>query len=216
MILVIFEINFKMKKKLIFTFFIVSFFSFAQSVKILRQEAVKAINDDDFSTAKTYYEKILAKGHKTWETYVLLGDCEFKLGNVDAAWNYYQEGYKKAKVQDYATIDIRTGTILMQQKKYEDAWMKFLKVEITRPNDPAAKKLQATALYHMEKYNDALFTLNQAEKYDNSDLEIKYYKGLILFKQNKIDEACENFELAKDLDIPDLKILTAQHCNKPK
>lgn len=122
---------------------------------------------------------------------------------------------KKAKVQDYATIDIRVGTILMQQKKYEDAWMKFLKVEITRPNDPTAKKLQATALYHMEKYNDALFTLNQAEKYDDSDLEIKYYKGVIFFKQNKIDEACENFKLAKDLDIPDLKILTAQHCKKP-
>ncbi|MBM7418540.1 MULTISPECIES: tetratricopeptide repeat protein [Chryseobacterium] len=206
-----------MKKILILTFIVISFFSFAfaQSVKVLRQEAVKAINNNDFSTAKTYYEKILEKGHKTWETYVLLGDCEFKLGNIDAAWNYYQEGYKKAKVQDYATINVRMGTILMQQKKYEDAWMEFLKVEITRPNDPAAKKLQATALYHMEKYDDALFTLNQAEKYDDSDLEIKYYKGLILFKQNKVEDACKNFKMAKGLDIPDLKILTAQHCNKP-
>ncbi|MCU7615363.1 tetratricopeptide repeat protein [Chryseobacterium sp. GMJ5] len=204
-----------MKQILLLTFLISTLFSFAQSVKMLRQEAVKAINNNDFSTAKTYYEKILKKGHKTWETYVLLGDCEFKLGNVDAAWNYYQEGYKKAKVQDYATIDIRTGTILMQQKKYEDAWIRFLKVEITRPNDPAAKKLQATALYHMEKYNDALFTLNQAEKYDDSDLEIKYYKGLILFKQNKIEDACKNFEMAKGLEIPDLKILAAQHCSKP-
>lgn len=92
--------------------------------------------------------------------------------------------------------------------------MQFLKVEITRPNDPSAKKLQAIALYHMEKYNDALFTFNQVEKYADSDLEIKYYKGLIFFKQNKIDEACQNFEKAKGLDIPDLKILTAQHCNK--
>lgn len=205
-----------MKKIVILTFLIVSLFSFAQSVKTLRQEAVKAINNNDFSTAKTYYEKILEKGHKTWETYVLLGDCEFHLGNADKALVYYEEGYKKAKVQDYATINIRTGTILMQQKKYEEAWMKFLKVEITRPNDPAVKKLQAIALYRMEKYNEALFTLNQAEKYDASDLEIKYYKGLIFFKQNKIEEACENFELAKDLDVPDLKILTAQHCNKPK
>lgn len=94
----IFEnIIFKMKKILILTFLIVSLFSLAQSVKSLRQEAVKAINNNDFSTAKTYYEKILEKGHKTWETYVLLGDCEFKLGNVDAAWNYYQEGLKKLK-----------------------------------------------------------------------------------------------------------------------
>ena len=188
----------------------------AQSIKVLRKEAVKAINDRDFVTAKGYYEKILQKGGKTWETYVLLGDCEFYLGDLYKALYYFNEAQGKADIRYSATIYIRKGTVFMQQKKYEEAWMQFLKVEITRPNDAAAKKLQATALYHMEKYDNALFTLNQAEKLDDSDLEIKYYKGLIFFKKDKIDEACENFELAKSLDIPDLKILTAQHCSKPR
>lgn len=169
----------------------------AQSVKFLREGAVKAINNNDFVTAKGYYEKILEKGKKTWETYVLLGDCEFHLGNLDQALNNFNEAEKKADVQDYATIYIRKGTIFMQQKKYEEAWMQFMKVEITRTNNPSAKKLQAIALYHIEKYNDTLSTLNQAEKLDNCDVEIKYYKGLIFFKQNKIKEACENLNWLK-------------------
>jgi tetratricopeptide (TPR) repeat protein len=204
-----------MKKILLLSFLILSVLSMAQNVKTLRQEAVKAINNGDFSTAKSYYQKILEKGHKTWETYVLLGDCEFNLGNLDIALNYFDEAQKKAKVEDYATIYLRKGTVFMEQKRYEEAWMQFLKIEITRPDNPTAKKLQAIALYHMKKYNDAMSTLMQAEKFDDSDLEIKYYKGLILLKQNKINEACESFKLAKDLDIPDLKILMEQHCNKP-
>lgn len=204
-----------MKKVLLLVFFAISTFSFAQSIKVLRQEAVKAINNYDFEMAKGYYEKILDKGYRTWETYVLLGDCEFHLGDLDKALVYFNKAEAKADVRYHATIYIRKGTIFMQQKKYEEAWMQFLKVEITRPEDPSAKKLQATALYYMEKYNDALFTLTKAEKLDNSDLEIKYYKGLALMKLNKIPEACENFELAKGLDNPELKIVSAQHCIKP-
>lgn len=114
-----------MKKILILTFLIVNLFSLAQSVKSLRQEAVKAINNNDFSTAKTYYEKILKKGHKTWETYVLLGDCEFHLGNFNVALNNFKEAEKKAKVKDHATIYIRIGTVFMQQKNMKKPGCSF-------------------------------------------------------------------------------------------
>lgn len=205
-----------MKKILILICCTLFSLSFSQNIEELKEKTTKAMDNNDFVTAKSYLNKIIENGHKTWGAYLYLGECELKLGNYKEALTNFEIAESKENVEDFPAIYLRKGLALMELEEYEKAWNEFIKVEKSEPDNPAIKKMQASALYFMNKYDDALLALNKAEKLDDKDTEIMFSKAIILLKQNKTAEGCKNLEQSKALGIPDLQLLDEQYCKKTK
>lgn len=86
---------------------------FGQSKKEFKRQGLSALSKGDFVTTKENYLKLLEKGEKTWETYTILGDCEFHLGNSEDAIAYYRKAQEKNPV--YAGLYLRMGNVLRKQ-----------------------------------------------------------------------------------------------------
>ena len=109
-------------------------FSFAQSKKEIKRQGLAAFKNKDNIKTKNNYIQILEKDDKTWETYTILGDCEFKTGNPDKAFAYYKKAQEKNPI--YSGLYLRVATVLRQQKKYDEPLMNFRQMLITNPRTP--------------------------------------------------------------------------------
>ena len=190
--------------------------SFGQSKKEIKQTGLAAFMNGDFSTAKVNYLKLLEKGDKTWETYTILGDCEFQTGNADEALVYYRKGQEKNPI--YSGLYLRVATVLRQQKNYDEAILNFRKMLITNPSNPQIYNMIASAYYDKGDYQEALVTINHMVKLGGENLNSSYGRGISYLKLNKIAEACVELEKADQFDTAnenkEIDVMKAQFCSK--
>ena len=73
-----------------------SFASFSQSAPELYKSAAQLYKTNQFDQAAADYEKILSQGYKTAEVYYNLGNCYFKLNNLNKSIINYERALKLA------------------------------------------------------------------------------------------------------------------------
>ncbi len=200
-----------MKKIFPLLFLLFSVAICAQSVGKLRKLGIEAFKNHDFETAKTYYLKVLDKGKDTWETYTILGDCEFWTKNPEKALEYYQLALEKNPF--YSGTYLRLGSVYTELKKPDEAIRSYRKMTISEPNNPAIYRIISKVYYENGKFEDALKEIYLAESFDEKSPETAYGKSLILLKMNRINEMCISLNAAKGFS-PEVEILTNMHCNK--
>ena len=133
---------------------------------------------EDFVTAKVQYLQLLEKGDKTWETYTILGDCEFRTGNPDEAFAYYKKAQDKNPI--YAGLYLRVATLLRQQKKYDEAVMNFRKMLITNPRTPEIYNMIASTYYEKGDYYAALEEINTMVQFGGENLDSSFGRSISL------------------------------------
>ncbi len=190
--------------------------SFAQSKKEFKRQGLSAFGKGDFVTTKENYLKLLEKGEKTWETYTILGDCEFHLGNLEEAITYYRKAQEKNPI--YSGLYLRVANVLRKQKKFEEAIMNFQKMAITDPQNPQIYNMIASTYYESGKFQAALDATDMMVKLGGENLDASYGRSLSYVKLNKIREACIELEKAdqfdKDNELKEIDVMKAQHCIK--
>ena len=191
-------------------------FSFAQSKKEIKRQGLAAFNSEDFVTAKGHYLQLVEKGDKTWETYTILGDCEFKTGNPDEAFAYYKKAQEKNPI--YSGLYLRVATVLRQQKKYDEAVMNFRKMLITNPRTPEIYNMIASTYYEKGDYYAALEEINTMVQLGGENLDSSFGRSISYIKLNKIPEACVELEKADLFDVAnenrEIDVMKAQFCSK--
>lgn len=191
-------------------------FFFAQSKKEIKRDGLAAFTSGDFVTAKTHYLKLEEKGEKTWETYTILGDCEFQTGNPDEALIYYRKARDKNPI--YPGIHLRVATVLRQQKKFDQAISSFRTMMITNPNNPQVYNMIASTYYDKGEYENALDEIEIMIKLGGENLDSSYGRAMSYIKLDRIVEACTELEKAdkfdKNNDLKEIDLMTAQHCQK--
>lgn len=188
----------------------------AQSKKELKRQGLSAFDQRDFVTAKDNYLKLLEKGVDTWETYTILGDCEFHTGNSDQALTYYRKGQEKNPI--YAGLYLRVANVLRQQKKYDEAILNFRKMTITNPRNPQIYDMISSTYYESGDYQAALNEIDTMVKLGGENLGSSYGRSVSYIKLNKISEACVELEKADQFDTEnnnkEIDILRGIHCMK--
>lgn len=205
--------------KRFFNFLLIFFalsFCFAQSKKEIKRQGLAAFMSEDFVTAKVHYLQLLEKGDKTWETYTILGDCEFRTGNPDEAFAYYKKAQDKNPI--YAGLYLRVATLLRQQKKYDEAVMNFRKMLITNPRTPEIYSMIASTYYEKGDYYAALEEINTMVQFGGENLDSSFGRSISYIKLNQIPEACVELEKADQFDVTnenrEIDVMKAQFCSK--
>lgn len=190
--------------------------TFAQSKKDLKREGLAALDKGDFITTKENYLKLLEKGVDTWETYTILGDCEFHTGNPDQALAYYRKGQEKNPI--YPGLYLRVANVLRQQKKFDEAIMNFRKMTITNPRSPQIYNMISSTYFESGDYQAALNEIDTMVKLGGENFDSSYGRSVSHVKLNKIAEACVELEKAKKFDTENMNkeidILRGIHCMK--
>ena len=167
-------------------------------------------------TAKVQYLQLLERGDKTWETYTILGDCEFRTGNPDEALAYYKKAQDKNPI--YAGLYLRVATLLRQQKKYDEALMNFRKMLITNPRTPEIYNMIASTYYEKRDYYAALEEINTMVQFGGENLDSSFGRSISYIKLNQIPEACVELEKADQFDVTnenrEIDVIKAQFCSK--
>lgn len=191
-------------------------FSFAQSKKEIKRQGLAAFNSEDFVTAKGHYLQLVEKGDKTWETYTILGDCEFKTGNPDEALTYYKKAQEKNPI--YSGLYLRVATVFRQQKKYDEALMNFRQMLITNPRTREIYNMIASTYYEKGDYHAALEEINTMVQLGGENLDSSFGRSISYIKLNKIPEACVELEKADLFDVDnenrEIDVMKAQFCTK--
>lgn len=199
----------------IFLFFCVSL-SLGQSKKEIKRQGLAAFGTGDFVSAKVNYLKLLEKGEKTWETYTILGDCEFQTGNPDEALTYYRKAQEKNPI--YAGLYLRVATVLRQQKKFDEAILNFRKMSITNPDNPQIYNMIAGTYYDKGDYDNALYELDAMVKLNGESLDSSYGRAISYLKLNRIPQACTELFKADEFDVnnenKEIDVMKALHCTK--
>lgn len=206
-----------MKRIYVFIFLLLACsITFAQSKKELKREGLAALEKGDFYKTKENYLKLLDKGVDTWETYTILGDCEFHTGNPDQALTYYRKGQEKNPI--YPGLYLRVANVLRQQKKFDEAIMNFRKMTITNPRSPQIYNMIASTYYDSGNYQAALDEINTMVKLGGENLDSAYGRSVSYIKLNKVAEACVELEKADQYDKEntnkEIDILRGIHCMK--
>lgn len=187
-----------------------------QSRREIKRQGLAAFTAEDYFTAKVQYLKLLEKGEKTWETYTILGDCEFQTGNPDEALIYYRKAQEKNPV--YPGLFLRVATVLKQQKKFDEAIMSFRKMTITNPNSPQIYNMIASTYYEKGDYQSALDEIKTMVKLGGENLDSSFGRSISYIKLNQIPEACVELEKADQFDtenqIKEIDVMKAQFCSK--
>ncbi|QBO58097.1 tetratricopeptide repeat protein [Chryseobacterium salivictor] len=189
---------------------------FGQSRREIKRQGLAAFNNEDFMTAKVNYLKLLEKGEKTWETYTILGDCEFQTGNPDEALSYYGKAQEKNPV--YLGLYLRIGTVLRQQKKFDEAIMSFRKMTVTNPKSPQVYNIIASTYYEKGDYKETLDEINTMVQMVGENLDSSFGRSMSYIKLNQIPEACVELEKADRFDTEnqnkEIDVMKAQFCSK--
>ena len=189
---------------------------FGQSKKEFKRQGLSALSKGDFVTTKENYLKLLEKGEKTWETYTILGDCEFHLGNSEDAIAYYRKAQEKNPV--YAGLYLRMGNVLRKQGKFEEAIINFRKMTITDPENPQIYNMISSSYYENGEFLAALEAIDMMVKFGGENLDSSYGRSLAYIKLSRIPEACIELEKADQLDKQnerrDIDVMKALHCVK--
>lgn len=192
------------------------FYHFCAIKKRIETRRFSSFRERRFYKTKENYLKLLDKGVDTWETYTILGDCEFHTGNPDQALTYYRKGQEKNPI--YPGLYLRVANVLRQQKKFDEAIMNFRKMTITNPRSPQIYNMIASAYFDSGNYQAALDEINTMVKLGGENLDSSYGRSISYIKLNKIAEACIELEKAKKFDTEntnkEIDILRGIHCMK--
>ena len=97
----------------------------AQQESIMEQ-ANLADSSEDFSTAVSNYESVLASDYESADLYFNLGNAHFKLGNIPAAILYYEKAWKMDPTDEniHFNLDLANSRIIDKMEPVPEFFLK--------------------------------------------------------------------------------------------
>ena len=158
---------------------------------------IKAIQDNDTTSALTYYRAAITADDKFADAYFNLGSIYFAQQNyIESAKNF-----KKVTELDPASAEgfANYGKVLFVQEKYDEALAAYQGALQADPNHGEAEKELGKLYYkkgdknNPEAYDKAIEMLEKYLKRDSTD-SYSYYLIAMAYKQKKNDQkAMDNF-----------------------
>ncbi len=177
-----------------------AFFGFAVKAQNL-QEGMKALDYENFASAKSIFKKLISQQPSEAKNYYYLGQGYSALGQKDSARIVYNTGVSSDSKSIYNYIGL--GETYLDENNPQKANEYFNKAkDITSSKDINQYLLLANA-YTMNSHPDcqqAINLLNKATEYNNKNADVYYQLGQAHECLNRGGEAVSAYERAGELN----------------
>ncbi|MBA2407609.1 MAG: tetratricopeptide repeat protein, partial [Chitinophagales bacterium] len=176
-----------------------AFFGFAVKAQNL-QEGMKALDYENFASAKSIFKKLISQQPSEAKNYYYLGQAYSALGQKDSARIVYNAGVSSDSKSIYNYIGL--GETYLDANNPQKANEYFNKAkDLTSSKDINQYLLLANA-YTMNSHPDcqqAINLLNKATEYNNKNADVYYQLGQAHECLNRGGEAVSAYERAGEL-----------------
>ena len=127
-------------------------------------------------------------------THGATGDYIKNLEQLRSAFQLFplNEKLKRSLAEGYANY----GTMLFNQRQYEQADENFLKASELYPDETVFALSRGVCNYHLKKYDTARYELERNRSVRPDSVELLYYLGLVLYETDNRLQAMELWEQA--------------------
>jgi tetratricopeptide (TPR) repeat protein len=141
-------------------------------------------------------ERVLAINSSHADTLHLMGLLSYQAGQYDLAVEWMTRAIRENPTPEYLG---NLGTMLLRQKRYEDALKAFDKAIQLKPEDAELWKHLGNILLKLDRPDDALLTFQHVLKLNPHHRDAAYRSGHLLHNQKRFEEALKCFELCDEL-----------------
>jgi tetratricopeptide (TPR) repeat protein len=141
-------------------------------------------------------ERVLAINSSHADTLHLMGLLSHQAGQYDLAVEWMTRAIRENPTPEYLG---NLGTMLLRQKRYEDALKAFDKAIQLKPEDAELWKHLGNTLLKLDRPDDALLTFQHVLKLNPHHRDAAYKSGHLLHNQKRFEEALKCFELCDEL-----------------
>ncbi len=180
--------SFKMNKFKIFGFVLLASVSVSNAQDL--NPAIKAIDAEQFASAKTMLKSIIQAKPENGKACFLLGNVFFQEAIKDSAKLYFQKGLLGTEGQNLNYIGL--GQLDLDNGNYADAQIKFdLATKKIRKKDTQEYVYIGRAYMNIEKpdYKNALLLLNKAKLVNPMDAQVQLALGDAFYGDKNQNEA---------------------------
>ncbi len=175
------------------------------------EQAVKALDEEDWATAAPLLETIVAEKPENVEVRFNLAYCYTQLQQGDKAVEHYRKVVELKPELTEARMNL--GILLMERREFGEAAPHFRVVSEARPDEFAPALYQAHALLEVGRAEAAAEAYKKAVGLDPQSADAHLGLGQSLLRSGRAAEAAPHYERAAKLDptLQSMKLELAEH-----
>ncbi len=175
------------------------------------EQAVKALNEEDWAAAVPLLETIVAEEPENVEIQFNLAYCYAQLQQGDRAVEHYRTVVELKP--DLVEAHMNLGILLMERREFGEAAPHFEAVIESRPDEFAPALYLAHASLEMGDAEAAADAYKKAVAFDPRSADAQLGLGQSLLRSGRAEEAAPHYERAAELDptLQSMKLELAEH-----